>query len=221
MMQIDTAHEARPVATAMSSSHQSELVLVDIQSQGGSQKNEIPVDFASNLVSLGGGKFLHLWEKPRTFLDIAKWQFKVEGWDISVEVANAGEIPREMGRTFMKLWRKSQHQLLTEQDEALWASLVDQVDVARFSRDQENPRYMEAQLLEAGAKPMIRLHDGSQARLRTEDSSQLVLINKGEWFSAYIKLDARGEVISFDKPVLIGTLPSEEETERWPPLASA
>ena len=193
------------------------------QAQGAQQElpQTMDVDFDVQLLPMGGRSFLHLWQKPRVTLDLTRWKLVAEGWGVEVDPGEAHAIPRELARKFLSLWRKAQQGCLTEQDSAQWLTIVDQVDTARFAADQEPPRYIEAELLERATEPKIRLHDGTLVRLPAHDASLLSLVNQGEWFGAHIKFGRDGGVVSLERPMLIGSLPTDEELGGWPPPVSA
>ena len=213
MITLDREHVACPVVAAMSPRQ-------DTVASFERPLSSLEFEFDVRLLPLGAGTFLHLWEKPRVVLNTDTWKLIIEGWGVTLEPTEANSIPRELCRQFQRLWRKAQQGILNEQETVIWSAIVDRVDVAQYASDHESPRYMEAELLERSRETRVRFHDGKLARIPTSATSSLSLVDKGEWFGAYVKFDRDGNIVSLERPSLIGALPSEEEIGGWPPPVS-
>jgi hypothetical protein len=167
-------------------------------------------EFDQQLIPLdGNGLFLKLWQNPKLKLG-QSYEIEVDQWGIQIPFQDAVNIPREMGRRFLYLWRKSQNEVLSEREAELWGSIVDQVDVAQYASNIAPDRYIEAKLLDDGHHPLIRLHDGQQKRVPVSEKEKLTLVDKGEWFGARVRFNQDGEISLINRVELIGNLPSAE-----------
>jgi len=178
---------------------------------------EVFVEFGHQILPLGDGNFLRLWQNPTVKLDTSSFELEVVGWDVRVPLTDAVTIPREICRKFTRYWSKSLLETMTDQDRALWQRIVDQVDVAGYAAIVTPPQYVEATLLDDSRRPLIRLSDGQLKRVSTLEAPKLSLINKGELFNAYAKFDSNEEISYIERVALIGDPPTSEEMVDWPP----
>lgn len=174
-------------------------------------------------------KFLALSRsrKPLRFLneaqlhfDIATKTVTVEGWGVTVDASleGVGSVPRQMARQFLRLWQDAEHQRLSEEDQAVWRSLVKQVDMDAFHRSLERPRYLEAQLAGERLKPIVRwAAENKTSKVPEEFRSEFALTDRDEFFGAYFLLDENQEIIHVERVVPIPA-PSEELFDNWPPV---
>jgi hypothetical protein len=165
--------------------------------------------FKQRIFGLSDGKcVLKLNEYPLLFVDSQTMEFEVKGWGIKMPCSKAAELPREICRTFLFLFGKSEEQTLSDNESERWLSILDQIDFDEFSIGRAPPRYHEGQLVHHEPKCMVTWHDGKRQSLSDDVASSLSLLNPGERFSAYVKLGKNDEVLEIERVVLLATTQS-------------
>lgn len=151
----------------------------------------------------GGQLLLRLTQVPRVQLDHETLDCEVIGWDVKIPASHAQNIPREMARRFLELFSKADAGILTEQEQALWLSVLSEVDFQRFSIDRAFPQYLEGTILRIQPECRVEWHDGSVDKISPEVARSLSVLHKGDQFGAYVKLGRDNEVCKIERVVLL------------------
>jgi hypothetical protein len=169
---------------------------------------EIPVSmsFPSFLVLDEEGTRLNLFEPPKIKYQPVLRQFRVEGWNVVVHQEKASEIGREVARQFLRLFRKAERSLLSQDEVDTWEYIADRIDYQRFCAMRVLPRYAEAELLSRTEdKVTIRWADGRDEELPKQFGLRLSAINENEIFGCYAKFDSNDRTSDLTDVLLIGS----------------
>ncbi len=108
-----------------------------------------------------------------------------------------------MARRFLELFSKAEAGRLSEQDETDWMSIVERVDYAAFCADRAAPQYMEGKLIRHQPKCRVEWHDGAVENLKPEAARALRILQEGDYFGAYVKMDREGQVNLLERLTLL------------------
>jgi len=152
----------------------------------------------------GGHLLLRLTRTPRVALDPGTGECEVLNWDVRLPATKAEDLPREMARKFLELFSKADAGTLSEQEQAGWLSLLDEVDFQAFCVDRAAPHYMEGRLLTPSPQCRVEWHDGTTKKISPIVARSLSLLRPGDEFGAYVKLDLNNDVLGIERLTLIG-----------------
>lgn len=164
------------------------------------------VPFPQTVMPLGDGdKTLRFWSQPRMRYDSARAIVELQPWNIRVRMEDAGQIPREIVRTFLRLWTKAERQTLSEQEAPRWAEMLEQVDFQQFCIEHAPARYMQG-ILKAKTDNITTVlwQDGTEENVSGAPRAALDLVNEGEAFSAHVRLDRRAHAAEIANVAILG-----------------
>ncbi len=151
----------------------------------------------------GGRLLLRLTRTPRVALNPSNGECEVLNWDVRLPATKAEDLPREMARRFLQLFSKADSGELTEQEQAGWLSILDEVDFQAFCVDRATPHYMEGTLVSGVPHFRIEWHDGTTQKISPPVARSLSLLKPGDEFGAYVKLGIDNEVLAIDRLIFI------------------
>jgi len=160
-------------------------------------------DFPQQLIPLDGGKTLLRLRAPlRLAVDRITLEFDVENWGIRMRCDDVHELPRQIARRFLHLFSRADARVLSNQEQADWLKILDQVDYTQFSVERAAPHYVEGTLLKK--RPLtVEWHDGVVEHLPASHSPVFFPLDEGDRFSAFAKLGKDNEVYSIERLALI------------------
>jgi len=151
----------------------------------------------------GGRLLLHLYDDSVVAVDHVQRDCEVLGWGIRVQPQDVDHIDKLMARRFLELFSKAEAGRLSEQDETDWMSIVERVDYAAFCADRAAPQYMEGKLIRHQPKCRVEWHDGAVENLKPEAARALRILQEGDYFGAYVKMDREGQVNLLERLTLL------------------
>ena len=173
--------------------------------------------FDQTLITLEGGRSRLRLRKPLMLrIDPAKLRFVVSDWGIEMDCLQLGELPRELGRKFLRLLSAAESERLTEAEQAEFLRISDYVDFQDFSISRSAPRYMEGTLLNRSQTVSVEWHDGSREVLDWCIARALHEVDPGERFSAFVKLGHNAKTLAIERVSLLPKPAENEDWETWP-----
>ncbi len=152
----------------------------------------------------GGHLLLRLIRTPHVALDPETGECEVLNWDVRLPATQAEDLPREMARRFLELFSKADAGVLSEQEQAGWLSLLDEVDFQAFCVDRAAPHYMEGKLLASAPQCRVEWHDGTTKNISPTLARTLSLLRPGDEFGAYVKLGLNNDVLGIERLTFLG-----------------
>lgn len=154
----------------------------------------------------GGRLLLRLNIAPELEIDSASMEFDVVNWGVRLPCARAEELPNALARQFLTFFSKADAQSLTEQEEALWLRILDQVDYTGFCIDRAAPHYIEGHLARLEPICLVDWHDGQRQQIEGEALGALRILRPGDRFGAYVKLGRDNSVKTIERLILLSTV---------------
>lgn len=177
--------------------------------------------FDQRVIPLEGGKHSFALLKPLVLhINPDTMRFKVQDWEIELDCASLGDLPREVARRFLRLLGEAESESLGEADQAALLHISDYIDFQQFSMDRSAPRYMEGILYSKTNVMIVQWHDGSRETLMHQVGQALTEVNLGERFSAFVKLGKNDQTESIERVSLLPPIRENEDWESWPQKSS-
>jgi len=164
------------------------------------------VPFPQAVMPLGeGDKTIRLWSQPTMRYDSARATVELQPWNIRLRMEEAGNIPREIARTFLTLWTKAERQTLSDPEKSRWAEILEQVDFQQFCVEHAPTRYVQGLLkTRTSAATTVLWQDGTEENVTGAPRTALDLVNEGEAFSAHVRFDRRARTAEIANIAILG-----------------
>lgn len=164
----------------------------------------------------GGSAPLKLRQLLEIEWDMQAWKGHIEGWGISIDWSELGNIEILIARRFLSLWRRAELGVLTADEKKCWLHITDTTDLGAFYADRELPRYVEGECVRVYPSVRIQWHDSRVETIAPKVAPQFRVLDQGQQFCGHAKFDESGKLQSFSN---LRTLAIEEITipDEWPP----
>ena len=160
-----TAIDSAP--TDLKDEQKEEHVLdVDFSKQSVSPEQEFEVELEYNHRSfpVGGKDHLDTLEPLTLKYTDSDAKMEIVGWGLTVNLSDGSDLPRRIGKRFLELFSKAIRDDLSEQDEACFEKICNQVDYRKFCRSRELPRFREALLVLKQPIAFLKFIDGKKIK---------------------------------------------------------
>ena len=138
----------------------------------------------------------------------------IEGLRIQIYSDDCIRIERA---EFLQLWRRSENQILEDDEKPIWEQIVDSVDFNRFIAARAALRYVEGKLLrhDSNRGPVIEWPDGLQNDVPKKLAGQFEVLSPNQWFSGFAKFGTEAELTDFERLRLVEGR-EEPLPDEWP-----
>lgn len=138
-------------------------------------------------------------------------KLEVIDWGLQIPIEEAHDLPRLIGRRFLELYSKATSGVLKEEERGWLQKVSEQMDYHRFAATRKLPRYREATLIRKQPWPLVQFIEEKNIRLDASLSAKLCVLNEGDRFGGWFKLDRKNKIVDIKHIVLLPTL--EEDLE--------
>lgn len=119
---------------------------------------------------------------------------EVVDWGLRVPLKEYRRLPQEIGRRFLGLYSGAISQSLDTDDLSALEKVSEQMDYRRFAASRILPRRLEATLVRKEPHMLIQFIDESNVKLNPALAQRLDVLQPGDRFSAWFKLDSENRV---------------------------
>jgi predicted RNA-binding protein with RPS1 domain len=142
-----------------------------------------------DFIPLEGGRLnLKFHQKPDILIDSNTQEFEVAGWNIKLPLKQSNQVNQVMARKFAILSSKADANHLSDEEQLIWLSILDQIDYVSYCIRRAAPHYLEGELRSLEPECVIEWADGRIESLAPEVAACFSELQVGDTFGVYVKL---------------------------------
>lgn len=174
------------------------------------QEFEVELEYDHRTFPVGAEDQLETTEPLTVKYSDSDGKLEILGWGLSVDLRESNDLPRRIGKRFLELYSRSVRDELSDQDEACFEKICEQVDYRRFCRSRELPRFREALLVRKQPTGFLKFLDGKKIKISSELTAQLRVLDEGQYFGALFEHDDSGDISGIKNIIILPFIDSAE-----------